>query len=80
MTLDRSFDDSGVQTAEVAVCPQKYNSRFNVHVQIKTTFLYLRHSDINETADTTGVSDERGRKTAELHTTAPNELKLDEGG
>ena len=43
--------------------------------------LYLRHmSDIHEAAEK-GVSDERERgKTAELHTSGANELKLGEGG
>ena len=42
--------------------------------------LHLRHFKVDETAQT-DISDQRGRKdTAEPTQTAPNELKLDEGG
>ena len=42
--------------------------------------LYLRHmSDIDETAET-GVSDERGRNTAELHTNGAKRAETRRGG
>ena len=70
MELDRTFDDGRVQTANVAVCTQKHDSRFNLHVQRKTIF---KSSDIDETADT-GVFDERRQQS--FTQAAPNELKL----
>ena len=55
MALERPFDDGRVQTANVAV-------RKNIEADIILMFtakrpLYIRHSDIDETAET-GVADE----------------------
>ena len=81
MALDRPFGVGRVQTANAAVCPQKYNSRINLHAQGKTSF-YTRisHIQTDETAET-GVTDERGRrKIAELHTSGAKRPETWRGG
>ena len=70
VALDRPFDDDGVQTANVAVSA----STVSANIMDDLIFMFtakrlscFRHFRLDETAKT-DVSDQRGRKTAELHT------------
>ena len=82
MALDRPFDDDRVQTANVGIrSSDVYENIMNDLMFMFTSkrTSHFRHFRLDETA-ATDVSDERGRrKTVELHTVAPNELKLGEG-
>ena len=71
MALDRPFGDGRVQTANVAVSASTESAKIMgdlILFRAKRP-LYLRHSRIDKTADSyTHVSDQRGTKTAEIHT------------
>ena len=80
MALDRTFNDGRVQTANVGISSctvEKYNMRFNVHIQHKTNFIFPTLETRRDSRD--GVSDQRGRPQS-LTQAAPNELQLGKGG
>ena len=71
MALDRPFDDSRVQTANVAITASAVSATIIdvlIFMFMAKQPTYFRLFRIDETAET-DVSDQRGRrKTAELHT------------
>ena len=70
MALDRPFDDGRVQTANVAVSASTVPANIIDDLILmlrEKTLLYLRNFGLDATAET-DVSDQRVRKTAELHT------------
>ena len=81
VSLDRFFDHGRVQTTKVAV--KAFNLFENILYYFLFMFtskrtLYFRHSKLGETAET-GVSDPRGRKTAELHKSGAKRAKTWQG-
>ena len=83
MALDRLFDDSRVQTANVAVSASTVSA--NIMDDLIFIFrakgpLYLRHFSLDDTAET-DASDQRGRrKTAKLHTSGAKRDETWRGG
>ena len=83
MAFDWPFDDSLVQTANVAVSASTVSANILddlVFVFTAKRPLYLRHFRLDETAET-DVSDQLGkRKTAELHTSGVKRVETWRGG
>ena len=82
MALGRPFDDGRVQTANVAVNTSTVSA--NIIAEINFMFmlkrsLYFRRFRQDETAGTE-VSDQRGRKTTELHTSGAKRAETWRGG
>ena len=83
MALDRPFNDGCDQTANVAVSASTVSANKTddlIFMFRAKRPLYLRHFRLNKTAETDVSGKRRRSKTAELHTAAPNELELGEGG
>ena len=84
MALDRPFDDGRVQTANLAVSASTVSA--NIIYDLIFMFrakliLYFRHFRLGETVETdVSVSDQRGRKTAERHTSGAKRTETWRGG
>ena len=78
VALDRPLDDGRVHTANVAASTStvstKYNTLFNLHVQVKTKIISPTKTK-HGTAEK-GVSDERGRRQTAQHPVSYTHLTL----